>query len=167
MLNLVNAVENTNQEFLCRGEDAVNVFCNNLNEIRDDIKERMQDNKEIGMTDEDKEAFNNATHYFFYVVRNFGTLIRLKKEAEKYKKVRDHCHFTGRYRGCAHSICNPNYCSKRFKIPVCFHNTKKYDGHLIIQNAEKFSNKKKIDEQWGIILPSYMVIIINHCKDHH
>ena len=65
MLNLVNAVENTNQEFLCRGEDAVNVFCNNLNEIRDDIKERMQDNKEIGMTDEDKEAFNNATHYFF------------------------------------------------------------------------------------------------------
>ena len=86
MLNLVNAVENTNQEFLCRGEDAVNVFCNNLNEIRDDIKERMQDNKEIGMTDKDKEAFNNATHYFFYVVRNFGTLTRLKKEAEKYNK---------------------------------------------------------------------------------
>ena len=41
------------------------MFCNNLNEIRDDIKERMQDNKEIGMTDEDKEAFKNATHYFF------------------------------------------------------------------------------------------------------
>ena len=41
MLNLVNAVENTNQEFLCKGKDAVNVFCNNLNEIRDDIKERM------------------------------------------------------------------------------------------------------------------------------
>ena len=37
----------------------------------------------------------------FYVVKNLGTLIRLKKEAEKYKKVRDHCHFTGRYRGCA------------------------------------------------------------------
>ena len=41
------------------------MFCNNFNEIRDDIKERMQENKEIGMTDEDKEAFNNATHYFF------------------------------------------------------------------------------------------------------
>ena len=38
MLNLVNAVDNTNQEFVYRGEDAVNVFCNNLNEIRDDIK---------------------------------------------------------------------------------------------------------------------------------
>ena len=64
-LNLVNAVDNTNQEFLYRGEDAVNVFCNNLNEIRGDIKERMQENKEIEMTDEDKEAFNNATHCFF------------------------------------------------------------------------------------------------------
>ena len=78
-------------------------------------------------------------------MRNLGTLIRLKKEAEKCKKVCDHCHFTGRYRGCAHSICNPNYCSKRFKIPVFFHNMKNYDGHLIIQNAEKLSNKKKID----------------------
>ena len=29
-LNLVNAVDNANQEFLYRGEDAVNVFCNNL-----------------------------------------------------------------------------------------------------------------------------------------
>ena len=64
MLNLVNAVDNTNQEFLYRGEDAVNVFCNNLNETRDDIKERMQENKEIDMTDEDKGAFNDAAHCF-------------------------------------------------------------------------------------------------------
>ena len=42
-LNLVNAVDNTNQEFLYRGEDAVNVFCNNLNEIRGDLKERMRE----------------------------------------------------------------------------------------------------------------------------
>ena len=39
-------------------------FCNKINEIRDDIKERMQENKDIEMTDEDKEAFNNATHCF-------------------------------------------------------------------------------------------------------
>ena len=62
MLNLVNAVDNTNQQVLYRGEDAVNVVCNNLNEIRDNVKERMQENKEIEMTDEDKEAFDNATH---------------------------------------------------------------------------------------------------------
>ena len=68
-----------------------------------------------------------------------------EKEAEKYKKVREHCHFTGKNRGCAHSMCNLNFCNRYFKIPVFFHNMKNYDGHLIIQNAEKLSNKKKID----------------------
>ena len=130
--------------FLYRGKDALNVFCNNLNEIRDDIKERMHENKEIEMTDEDKEAFNNAAHCFV-CGEEFRNTYKTEKEAEKYKKVRDHCHFTGRYRGCAHSICNLNYCSKHFKIPVFFHNMKKCDGHLIIQNAEQLSNKKKID----------------------
>ena len=40
MLNLVNAVDDTNQEFLYRGDDAVDVFCNKINEIRDEIKEK-------------------------------------------------------------------------------------------------------------------------------
>ena len=47
-----------------------------------------------------------------------------KKFAQKfskdknYQKVRDHCHFTGKYRSAAYSICInvPN------EIPVVFHN---------------------------------------------
>ena len=37
------------------------------------------------------------------------------------KKVRDHCHYTGKYRGAAHSICNLRYKIPR-EIPVVFHN---------------------------------------------
>ena len=81
----------------------------------------------------------------FLCGEEFRNTYKTEKEAEKYKKVRDHCHFTGRYRGCAHSICNLNYSNTRFKTPVFFHKMKNYDGHLIIQNAEKLSNKKKID----------------------
>ena len=57
VLNLVDAVDNTNHEFLYRGADAVDVFCHKINEIRDEIKERMQKNKEIEMTDVDKKRF--------------------------------------------------------------------------------------------------------------
>ena len=144
MLNMVNAVDGTNYEYLYRGADAVDVFCNKLNELRDEIKERMLENKEIDMTDEDKEDFKHATHCFI-CGDAFKSSYHSKKEADKYKKVRDHCHFTGKYRGCAHSVCNLNSCNRYFKIPVFFHNMKKYVCHLIIQNAEKLSNEKKID----------------------
>ena len=60
MLNLVNAVDNANHEFFYRGADAVDVFCKQINEIRDEIKERMQEHKEIEMTDEDKKIFGNC-----------------------------------------------------------------------------------------------------------
>ena len=40
MLNLVNAAENANQEFLYRGADAVDVCCNKISEIGDEIKEK-------------------------------------------------------------------------------------------------------------------------------
>ena len=50
-----------NQDFLYRGDDAVDIFCSKINEIRDEIKERMQENKEIEMTAaEEKNGFWNC-----------------------------------------------------------------------------------------------------------
>ena len=57
-------------------------------------------------------------------------------------KVRDHCHMTGKYRGCAHALCNLHFNDKGFKIPVFFHNLKGYDLHFIICNAHGFGSKK-------------------------
>ena len=54
------------------------------------------------------------------------------------QKVRDHCHYTGKYRGAAHSNCNLNYKIPK-EIPVVFHNGSTYDYHFIIkQLARKF-----------------------------
>ena len=51
---------------------------------------------------------------------------------KKNHKVRDHCHYTGKYRGAAHNICNLRYKTPR-EIPVAFHNGSTYHYHLIIK----------------------------------
>ena len=48
-------------------------------------------------------------------------------------KVRDHCHFTGRYRGAAHSQCNLKYRKPAF-TPVFIHNLTNYDAHLFVKH---------------------------------
>ena len=47
-------------------------------------------------------------------------------------KVRDHCHFTGKYRGAAHNTCNLRYKIPK-NIPVIFGNGSTYDYHFMIK----------------------------------
>ena len=55
-------------------------------------------------------------------------------------KVRDHCHFTGEYRGAAHNKCNLK-CKKPRILPVIFHNLQGYDDHLFIKQLAKIDGK--------------------------
>ena len=59
-----------------------------------------------------------------------------KHRSESYHKVRDHCHYTGEFRGAAHSICNLRYKIQR-EIPVVLHNGSTYDYHFIIRELAK------------------------------
>ena len=55
-----------------------------------------------------------------------------------YCKVRDHCHYTGEYRGSSHNICNLNYSVPK-KIQIVFHNGSNYDYNFITKElAEEF-----------------------------
>ena len=93
-------------------------------------------------------------------------------------KIRDHCHFTGKYRGAAHNSCNLQ-CRKPMILPVIFHNLQGYDAHLFIKQLaclpgelncipsteEKyisFSKKIKVDEyksrRTGETIPLYFEI---------
>ena len=56
---------------------------------------------------------------------------------EKKRKVRDHCHYSGLYRGAAHSSCNLKYKIPNY-IPVIFHNLAGYDSHLFIRELSKY-----------------------------
>ena len=57
---------------------------------------------------------------------------------KKYRKVKDHCHYTGKCKGAAHDICNLIYKTPK-KIPMVFHNGSTCDYHFIIKElAEEF-----------------------------
>ena len=56
-------------------------------------------------------------------------------------KVRDHCHYTGTYKGAVHSICNLKYSVPKI-IPIAFQNGSNYDYHLIIKElADEFEKQ--------------------------
>ena len=64
-------------------------------------------------------------------------------DPESNQKVRDHCHYTGLYRGAAHNSCNLQY-----KIPkhiaIVYHNLSGYDAHLFIRELGKKFNTEDI-----------------------
>ena len=60
------------------------------------------------------------------------------KPFDEKRKVRDHCHYTGLYRGAAHSSCNLQYKIPNY-IPVIFHNLPGYDAHLFIRELAKYT----------------------------
>ena len=57
------------------------------------------------------------------------------------RKVRDHCHYTGKYRDAAHSICSLKYGVPK-EIPLVFHNGPNYDYHLIIKQLAEELKKQ-------------------------
>ena len=80
----------------------------------------------------------NAT----YVKKHFGIIKNKKKRFKLNKKVRDHCHFTEKFRGAAHSNCNLHYKVPK-ETPVRIHNGSKYYYQFIIKElAEEFSGEE-------------------------
>ena len=116
-----------------------------------------------------------------YICQNKFCLIKIKKWNLNYrKKVRDHCHFTGKFRGAAYCICNLNYEVPQ-EIPVKIHNGSKHDYHFInkaleeerkgeleclVENTEKYISssapiKKEHDNDKTI---TYKIKFIDTCR---
>ena len=57
---------------------------------------------------------------------------KFKNDDINMRKVRDHCHYTGKYRGALHNKCNLRLKTTR-TIPVFFHNLTGYDCHLFVK----------------------------------
>ena len=104
-----------------RGEDCMKKFCKDFREYATKII-NYDKNDMIPLIKKEEENQNNQKVCCIY-----------KKEFDmNYKKnykVRDHCHYAGKYRGAAHNICNLRYKIPK-EVPVVFHNGSTYDYHF-------------------------------------
>ena len=101
------------------GEDATEKFIEWLEKDVKDICNIRK--KKMIFGEKEAEDFNNATNCW------------ICKGELGLDKVRDHCHFTGRYRGAAHNQCNLKYKKPAF-TPVVIHNLTNYDAHLFVKH---------------------------------
>ena len=87
--------------------------------------------RNIPLTDEENKPYKKQK-VCYICKKGFSTADGNKK----YHKVRDHCHYTGKYRGTANSISNLRYKTSK-QIPIVFHNGSTDGYHFIIKELAK------------------------------
>ena len=123
-----------------RGNDCIKKFCSELKELGTKVVNYEQ--KEMTPLTDDENKYYEEQKECYICNKFFCNNRNQKFKFKLYKKVRDHCHFTGKFRGAAHSICNLRYKVPQ-EIPVKIHNGSKYDYHFIIKElAEEFRGEE-------------------------
>ena len=166
--------ESKNKIHYYRGDDCMKIFCKDLREHAMKIinyEKKMM----VSLTTEEKIHYNKQK--ICYICKK-----EFNNNDKKQQKVKDHCHYTCKYRGAAHNICNLRYKVPK-EIPVVFHNSSTYDYHFIIkelvkefdgnfdclgENTEKYITfsvplKKKIENKASIEI-NYKIKFIDSCR---
>ena len=126
-----------------RGQDCMKKFCKDLRAHATKIINH-EKKKMISLTI-NKEIYHNKQKICYICKKEFN------KNDRKQQKVRDHYHYTGKYRGAAHNICNLRYKVPK-EIPAVFHKGSTYHFECLGENTEKYITfsvplKKKIENK--------------------
>lgn len=109
-----------------RGVDCIQVFHTRIAEELKPIYEKLR-------TIVPLIPLTNSQHRDYVIADRCHICNGTFNEKEKnYRKVIDHCHLSGKYRGPAHSVCNLNYKLENI-VPIVCHNLSNYDLHLIVK----------------------------------
>ena len=122
--------ESKNKLNYYKGKDCMKKFCKDLKEHATRII-NYEKKKIIPLTKEEKINYNDQK-ICYICKKEFDTIDKTKSSSLS----RDHCHYTGKYRGAAHNICNLR-CKVPKEIPVVFHNGSTYGYHFIIKKLVK------------------------------
>ena len=110
-----------------RGKDCIEKLCKKLKESATEIINR-EKKEMVPLTHEENNFYNKQE--ICYICKEKFCMDKDDKDYINRKKVKDHCHYTGKFRGAAHSKCNLNYKVQK-EIPIIIHNAS-YDTHFIL-----------------------------------
>ena len=107
---------------LYRGKDCIETFCNYMKGEANRLYHMFPELPMDPLTKKQWKKYRKATKCH----------ICYKPFTLRDPNIRDHCHYTGLYKGPAHSLCNLRYKIPSY-IPVVFHKLSGYDTHLFIR----------------------------------
>ena len=128
IFSLCSFDESKNKLNYYRGDDCMKKFCKDLRKHA--TKLINYEKKKMMLLTTEEKIYHNKQKICFICKKEFNN------NDKKNYKVRDHCHYTGKYRGAAHNICNLRYNVPK-EIPKVFHNGSIYDYHFIIKELVK------------------------------
>ena len=107
---------------LYRGKDCIETFCNYIKGEARRLYHMFPEKPMDPLTKKQWKKYKRSTKCH----------ICYKPFTQTNLKVRDHCHYTGLYRGPVHSLCKLRYKIPSY-IPVVFHNLSGHDAHLFVR----------------------------------
>ena len=179
-LDLVSSFDlEQNKHSFYRRRDCTKKICKDLKELTTKII-NYEEKDMIPLTDS-KNKFYEEQEVCHICKKEFCYDKNEKNKFKLYQKVRNHCHYTGKFRVPAHSICYLRYKVQR-EISVINHNGSNYDYDFIIkelaedfksqfeclgENTEKYITfsvpiKKENDDDGKII--TYKIKCIDSCR---
>ena len=120
-----------------RGKDCIEELCKKLKESTMEIINYKKRDM-IPLNQEENNRYNEQE--ICYICKEKFCVDKDDKDSINRKKIKDHCHYTGEFKGPAHSICNLKYKVPK-EILIIIHNAT-YDTQFIInQLAIEFKGK--------------------------
>ena len=120
-------------------EKVMEHFYTSLFEAENHLKWLRQQIEPLCMTLEDQAHFDAATRC--WMCKKIFWHGNSEKE-QRFNKVRDHDHYTGRYVGAAHQQCNIDRRHNRNGIPVYCHNLSNYDMQFLVNFMPDYAISK-------------------------
>ena len=110
-----------------RGKDSLEKLCKKFKESAMEIID-FEEKEIIPLTHEENNFYKEQEVCHIY--KEKFCIDKDDKNFVNKRKVKDHCHYTGKFRGAAHNKCNLNYKVPK-EIPLIIHNAT-YDTYFMI-----------------------------------